>query len=185
MLHRTGETTFSRAVRVFLSCTVLVMFSAMLRTYQDTEAPHDMYPGLESCRHIKDLARHKFDGDYLIRSELVAQLASLWSQSDCSRYTALLSDSPREAEARTSQEHTGSDKGRYDKESRRAGHSGPALNSADASHRFTGTAMYNPVLVGDLSIVSIGTMTFLHAPATHAFFSRADDVPSPPPRALG
>ena len=122
MLRRTDGATISKAVRVLLSCTVLVMFSAMLRIYQDPEAPHDMYPGLESCRQIKDLARHKFDGEYLIRSEMVAQIAALWSQSDCSRYAALLSNSPRQATARASQEQSGTDNGASDSASRRSQH---------------------------------------------------------------
>jgi hypothetical protein len=161
------------------------MFSAMLRIYQDPEAPHDMYPGLESCRHIKDLAKNKFDGEYLIRSDVVAQLAALWSQSDCSRYTALLRNSPGEATAGASQERTGSDESRSDQGSRRSRHDGPAFNSVDASEEFTGSAVYNPALMGHLAVAAIGSMISLHAPTTPAMSSRADDVPSPPPRGLG
>ena len=184
MSRRTGETTTSRAVRVLLSCTVFVMFSAMLRIYQDTEAPHDMYPGLESCRQIKDLAKHRYNGEYLLRSDVVAQLSALWSQSDCSRYTALLRKPQGAASASASQEGTGPGKGRSDKEARQAQHQGPAFNSADASQDLTGSAVYNPVLAEDLPVASIGTMTALHTPPARPFSSRADDVPSPPPRAL-
>jgi hypothetical protein len=158
------------------------MFSAMLRIYQDTEAPHDMYPGLESCRQIKDLARHKFDGEYLIRSEIVAQLAQLWSQSDCSRYTALLRNSSREAVA--SQKHSGAARGGSDKDSRPPLPNGPSFESSDAAEDFTGSAVYNPVLAGEMPTASHDNMTSLHAPTTPSISSRADDVPSPPPRGL-
>jgi hypothetical protein len=185
MLRRIDGTAISKTLRVLLACTVFVMFSAMLRIYQDPEAPHDMYPGLESCRHIKDLAKYKFDGEYLIRSDVVAQLASLWSQSDCSRYSGMLRDSPGQATARASQEHSGPNKGRYGKEARQTLQRGPAFDSADASRDFTGSAFYNPVLVGDLPVASVGNMTSLHAPVVPSFSSRTDEVPSPPPRALG
>ena len=188
MLQRTGGATISKAIRVLLSCTVFVMFSAMLRIYQDPEAPHDMYPGLESCRHIKELAKHKFDGEYLIRSDMVAQLTSLWTQSDCSRYTAMLRDSrgkAGKAAAGASQERTPSAESQYDRESRQDGHGGPAFAAAEAAEDFTGAAAYNPLVVGHLPSEATGGMTSLHAPATPAFSSRTEEVPSPPPRALG
>ena len=182
MLRRTAGATISKAVRVLLSCTVLVMFSAMLRIYQDPEAPHDMYPGLESCRQIKDLARHKFDGEYLIRSEMVAQIAALWSQSDCWMYAGLLSNSQAHARVGASQEQRGTGKDTSGSAPRRSHHGGPSFDSADASEDFTGSAAYNPALAGDLPIASHGGLTSWHAPAIPPVSSRADDVPSPPPR---
>lgn len=185
MLRIVNGTILSKALRVLLSCTVFVMFNAMMRIYQDPEGPHDMYPGIETCRHIKDLARYKYDGEYLIRSDMVAQLSLLWSQSDCSRYAALLSNPSNSAETRTSQVTVNeSNQGLDNSDVRQASHEGPALNSAKPLEDFIGSVAHTPALVGGLSIVSTGDIMSVPAQRGPVFSSRSDDVPSPPPRAL-
>jgi hypothetical protein len=159
------------------------MFNAMLRIYQDPDAPHDMYPGLESCRHIKDLAKNTYDGEYLLRSDLVAQLSLLWSQSDCSRYVGLLRNSPGKVESAALSARSGEEQ--RDNQPRRTEQGEVSLESGEGLEDFTGSAAYSPALAEDLPIASAGTTTWLHAARESACYSRSDDVPSPPPRALG
>ncbi len=168
----------SNALRVLLSCTVFVMYSAMIRIYQDTEAPHDMHPGLETCRHIRDLARNKYDGEYLIRSDVVAQISLLWSQSDCSKYAGLLTGSPHQAKAQTSEQDV-----RGERDSQEAVQKGPAVEAANPLHSVIGAAVHHPGLVRDLPGPVAGALTSLLTPARATFSTRSDDVPSPPPRA--
>lgn len=161
------------------------MYSAMIRIYQDPEAPHDMYPGIESCRHIQDLAKHKYDGEYLIRSDIVAQLALLWSQADCSRYAGLLSTSEGKAAAQATEEnaseHVAPDS---EADTRQAEQKGPVLDSANPLDGFSWGAAHNLALAGDFPRVAVSTITSSFAHSEPVFSSRSDDVTSPPPRAL-
>ena len=186
MLRPINSATLSQALRVLLSCTVFVMYSAMIRIYQDPEAPHDMYPGLDSCRHIQDLAKDKYDGEYLIRSDVVAQLALLWSQSDCSRYAGLLNTSEAKAVAQPIEEDS-SEQGVRDSESDtgQVGQKGPVLDSANPLDGFSWAAAHNLALVGDIPSVAVSTITSSYAHSEPVFSSRSDDVTSPPPRVLG
>ncbi|HEX8599394.1 MAG TPA: hypothetical protein VF952_12860 [Chloroflexia bacterium] len=158
----------------------------MIRIYQDPEAPHDMHPGIESCRHIKDLANHKYDGEYLIRSDMVAQLALMWSQSDCSRYEGLLSNSQEKAAAQAtevdSNEHAARNTGPGDGQDERKG---PVLDSANPLEGFSWAAAHNLALVGDFPSVAVSTITSSDAHSEPVFSSRTDDVTSPPPRVFG
>lgn len=185
MLRRINSATLSQALRVLLSCTVFVMYSAMIRIYQDPEAPHDMYPGLESCRHIQDLAKHKYDGEYLIRSDIVAQLALLWSQSDCSRYAGLLSTSQEKAAAQAAEEAASEHVARgTEPDTEQAEQKGPALDSANPLDGFSWAA-HNLALVGDFPSVAVSTITSSYVHSEPVFSSHSDDVTSPPPRVLG
>ncbi len=162
------------------------MYSAMIRIYQDPEAPHDMYPGLDSCRHIQDLAKNKYDGEYLIRSDIVAQLALLWSQSDCSRYAGLLNTSEGKAAAQAAEEDA-SEHVAPDSEAgtEQAEQKGPALDSANPLDGFSWAAAHNLAIVGDFPSVAVSTITSVYAHSEPVFSSRSDDVTSPPPRAVG
>lgn len=171
---------------MLLACTVFVMYSAMIRIYQDPEAPHDLHPGLVSCRHIQDLAQYKYDGEYLIRSDVVAQLAQMWAQSDCSRYAGLLSNSQEKVAAQptveAANEHVGRDS---DSNAEGVKQKGPVLDSANPLDGFSWAAAHNLALVGDFPSVAVRTITSAYANSQPVFSSRADDVTSPPPRALG
>jgi hypothetical protein len=186
MLRKISPVTLSKALSVLLSCTVFVMYSAMIRIYQDPEAPHDMYPGLESCRHIKDLAKHKYDGEYLIRSDMVAQLALMWSQSDCSRYAGLLSNSQEKAAAQANEADSGKQVApNTEPDDDQAERQGPVLDSANPLDGFSWAAAHNLALVGDFPSVAVSTITSSDAHNEPVFSSRTEEVTSPPPRALG
>lgn len=187
MARKLHKVALSQVLRVLLSCTVFVMYGAMIRIYQDPAAPHDMHPGLDTCRHIRDLARHKYDGEYLLRSDVVAQISMLWSQSDCSRYAGLLSPSREKAAARAAGEAVSSERNTSSTQTgeNQAERKGPFVASANPLDGFSWAAAHNPLLLGDLPIVSPASLTLSRAPGEPAISSRSDDVPSPPPRALG
>ncbi len=176
--------TWCQVLRVLLSCTVFVMYSAMIRIYQDPVAPHDMYPALDTCRHIKDLARYRYDGEYLLRSDIVAQLSMMWSQSNCSRYAGLLTNSHMSAKTPAGEIESREqlalnvtpEEGSHDTQ-------GQAFESANPLDGFLWAAAHHLTLMVDLPCVSPRTINSTHAPIEPAFSSRSEDVPSPPPRA--
>ncbi len=186
-MHKSPKVTWSQVSRVLLACTVFIMYSAMLRIYHDPVAPHDMYPGLDSCRHIQHLSRYQYDGEYLLRSDVVAQLALMWSQSNCSRYAGLLSNSQEKAATLTtagaSSGQSSSSRSATDRQGE--AQQGHVLEAADPLDGLSSAASDSPALLVALPIAWPGNVTSGYARGEPAFSSRADDVPSPPPRARG